>query len=174
MPSNHLILCHPLLLPPSIFPSIRIFSNESVLRIMWPKYWCFSFSMSPSNEYSGLISSRMDWLDLHIKFHRLFSVCACVCVLSCVRLSRTTCTVAHQAPLSEILQVRTLEWVAISFSRGSFPTQESNPQFFSHLLQKQFTASNQKREMWVQQPLGRTQLYCSHSHHLQYAYIILS
>ena len=64
MPSNHLILCHPLLLPPSIFPSIRVFLNESVLRIRWPKYWSFSFSISPSNEYSGLISFRMDWLDL--------------------------------------------------------------------------------------------------------------
>ena len=64
MPSNHLILCHPLLLPPSIFPSIRVFSNESVLRIRWPKYWSFSFTISPSNEYSGLISFRMDWLDL--------------------------------------------------------------------------------------------------------------
>ena len=64
MPSNHLILCHPLLLPPSIFPSIRVFSNESVLRIRWPKYWSFSFSISPSNGYSGLISFRMDWLDL--------------------------------------------------------------------------------------------------------------
>ena len=64
MPSNHLILCHPLLLLPSIFPSIGVFSNESVLRIKWPKYWSFSFSISPSNEYSGLISFRMDWLDL--------------------------------------------------------------------------------------------------------------
>jgi len=64
MPSNHLILCFPLLLPPSIFPSIRVFSNESVLRIRWPKYWSFSFSISPSNEYSVLISFRMDWLDL--------------------------------------------------------------------------------------------------------------
>ena len=64
MPSNHLILCHPLLLLPSIFPSIRAFSNESVLRIRWPKYWSFSFSLSPSNEYSGPISCRIDWLDL--------------------------------------------------------------------------------------------------------------
>ena len=63
MPSNHLILCRPLLLLPSIFPSIRVFSNESVLRIWWPKYWSFSFSISPSNEYSGLISFRMDWVD---------------------------------------------------------------------------------------------------------------
>ena len=64
MPSNHLILCHPLLLPPSIFLRIRIFSNESVLSIRWPKYWSFNFSISPYNEYSGLISFRMDWLDL--------------------------------------------------------------------------------------------------------------
>ena len=64
MPSNHLILCHPLLLPPSIFPSIRVFSSESVLRIRWPKYWSSSFNISPSNKYSGLISFRMDWLDL--------------------------------------------------------------------------------------------------------------
>ena len=64
MLSNHLILCRPLLLPPSIFPSIRVFSNKSVLCIRWPKYWSFSFSTSPSNEYSGLISFRMDWLDL--------------------------------------------------------------------------------------------------------------
>ena len=64
MPSNHLILCHPLLLPPSIFPSIRVFSSESALRIKWPKYWSFSFNISPSNEYSGLISFRMDCLDL--------------------------------------------------------------------------------------------------------------
>ena len=64
MPSNHLILCPPLLLPPSIFPSIRVFSNESVLHIRWPKYWNFSFSISHSNEYSGLIAIKMDWLDL--------------------------------------------------------------------------------------------------------------
>ena len=64
MPSNHFILCHPLLLLPSIFPSIRVFSSESVLCIRWPKYWSFSFSISPSNECSGLISFRIDWLDL--------------------------------------------------------------------------------------------------------------
>ena len=63
MPSNHLVLCHPLLLP-SIFPSIRVFSNESVLHIRWPKYWSFSFSISPYNEYSGLITFRIDWFDL--------------------------------------------------------------------------------------------------------------
>ena len=64
MPSNHLILCHPLFLPPSIFPSIRVFSNEPVLHTRWPKYWSFSFSVNPCNEHSGLISFRMDWLDL--------------------------------------------------------------------------------------------------------------
>ena len=64
MPSNHLVLCCPLLLLPSIFPSIRVFSNESALPIRWPKYWSFSFSISPSNEYSGLISFRIDWFDL--------------------------------------------------------------------------------------------------------------
>ena len=64
MPSNHLILCRPLLLLPSIFPSIRVFSNESALHIWWPKYWSFSFNISPSNEHSGLISFRMDWFDL--------------------------------------------------------------------------------------------------------------
>ena len=64
MPSNYLILCHPLLLPPSVFPSIRVFCSESVLCIRWPKYWSFSFSISPSNEYSGLTSFRIDWFDL--------------------------------------------------------------------------------------------------------------
>ena len=64
MPSHHLILCHPLLLPPSVIPSMRVFPRESVLHIRWPKYWSFIFSISPSNEYSGLISFRIDWLDL--------------------------------------------------------------------------------------------------------------
>ena len=67
MPSNHLIFCHPLLLLPSIFPSIRVFSNESALCIRWPKYWSFSFNISPSNEHPGLISFRMDWLDLAVQ-----------------------------------------------------------------------------------------------------------
>ena len=75
MPSNHLILCHPLLFLPSIFPSIRVFSNESVLRIRWPKYWSFSFGISPSNEYSGLISFRLPgWISLQSKgLSRVFS-----------------------------------------------------------------------------------------------------
>ena len=74
MPSNHLILCHPLLLPPSIFPRIRAFSNESVLCIRWPKYWSFSFSISPSNEYSGLISFRMDWVALKSPIQKQMSL----------------------------------------------------------------------------------------------------
>ena len=69
LPSNHLILCHPLLLPPSIFPLIRVFSNDSVIHIRYPKYWSFSFNISPSNEYSGLISFRTDWCDL-LAVHR--------------------------------------------------------------------------------------------------------
>ena len=75
MPSNHLILCRPLLLPPSIFPSIRVFSNESVLHTRWSKYWSFSFSISPSNEYSGLIPFRMDWFDILVvqQLSRVFS-----------------------------------------------------------------------------------------------------
>ena len=75
MPSNHLILCCPLLLPPSIFPSIRVISNESALRIRWPKYWSFSFNISPFNEYSGLISFRMDWFDLLTVQGTLKSLC---------------------------------------------------------------------------------------------------
>ena len=71
MPSNHLILCRPLLLLPSVFPSIRVFSSELALRIRWPKYWSFSFSISPSNECSGLISFRIDWFDL-LAFHGFF------------------------------------------------------------------------------------------------------
>ena len=74
MPSSHLMLCHPLLLLPSIFPSIRVFSNESALHIRWPNYWSFSFNMSPSSEHSGLISFRMDWLDLlEVQVSRVFS-----------------------------------------------------------------------------------------------------
>ena len=81
MPSNHLILCCPLLLQPSIFSSTRVFSNESVLRISWPKYWSFSFSISPSNEYSGLISFRMNWLDLLAVFYFRYSYFICISFL---------------------------------------------------------------------------------------------
>ena len=77
MPSNHLILCYPLLLLPSIFPSIRVFTHESALHIRWPKYWSFSFTISPSNEHPGLISFRMDWLDLHAVQGTLKSLVQC-------------------------------------------------------------------------------------------------
>ena len=103
MPSNHIILCHPLLLPPSIFPRIRIFSNQSVLHISWQKYRCFSFRISHSNEYSGLISFRMDWLDLLAVQGTLKSILqqlSSVQSLSHVRLFVTLWTVAHQAPPS--------------------------------------------------------------------------
>ena len=128
MPSNHLILCHHLLLPPSIFPSIRVFSNESALRIRWPKYWSFSFNISPSNEHSGMISFRMDWFDLlavqgtlksllqhhsskasillHSAFlivqllHPFMLLLLLLSHFSCVRLCVTPWTAAYQAPLS--------------------------------------------------------------------------
>ena len=171
MPSNHLILCHPLLLPSSIFPSIRVFSNESVLRIRWPKYWGFSFSISPSNEYSGLISFGIDWLDFLavqgtlkslLQHHSsIASIRQCSAFLT-VQLSHpymatgktialTTWTFVGKvmslllnmlsaatakslqscltlcdpidgsppgSPVPGILQARTLEWVAISFSNA--------------------------------------------------------
>ena len=113
MPSNHLLLCLPLLLLPSIFPSIRIFSNESVLPIRWPNYWSFSFSISPSNEYSGLISFMIIWLDLlavqgtlksllqhHSSKTSILQWFNSIQSLSCVRLFATPWTIACQAPLS--------------------------------------------------------------------------
>ena len=143
MPSNHLILCHPLLLLTSIFPSIRVFSNESALPIRWPKDWSFSFRISLSNEYSGLSSSRIDWFDLlavqgtlksilqhhnskaSILQHSAFFIVQLsypymllllLSHFSRVQLCATPQTTAHQAPIPGILQARTLEWVAISLS----------------------------------------------------------
>ena len=144
MTSNHLILCHLLLLP-SIFPSTRVFSNESVLRIKWPKYWSFSFSISPFNEYSELISFKMDWLDLLVVQGTLKSLLqhhsSKASILLCsaffmVQLSHpymtavtatkllqsclTLCDPIHGSPpgspISGILQARTLECVVVSFS----------------------------------------------------------
>ena len=169
MPSNHLILCRPLLLLPSIPPSIRVFSNESTLYIRWPKYWSFSFSISPSKEYPGLISFRMDWLDLFavqgtlkslLQHHRskasilrcsafftvqlshpymttgktialtrqtfvgkvmslLFNMLSAAAAKSC-QSCPTLCDPIDGSPpgssVPEILQARTLEWVAISFN----------------------------------------------------------
>ena len=103
LPSNHLILCCPLLLLPSISPSIRVFSNESALRIRWPKYWCFSFSVCPSNEYSGLISFRIDWFDLKTKTLIWKDTCTPVFISSVQSLGHvqrfaTPWTAARQAP----------------------------------------------------------------------------
>ena len=148
MPSSHLILCHPLFFLPSIPPSIRVFSNEATLRIRWPKYWSFSFSISPYKEHSGLIF-RMDWLDLlavqgtlksllqhhSSKASILWCLAFFTVQLSCPytttgnwllllllsRFSPTLCDPIDSnprgSPIPGILQARTLEWVAISFSK---------------------------------------------------------
>ena len=155
MPSNHLILCRPLLLLPSIFPSIRVFSNESALCIRWPKYWSFNFSISPSNEYSGLVSFRMDWLDLlavqgtlkslrkhHsskasvLRYSAFFTVqlshpymttektiaLTAAAAAKSLQSCPTLCDPIDGSPpgssVPGILQARTLEWVAISFSNA--------------------------------------------------------
>ena len=175
MSSNHLILCHPLLLLPSIFPSTRVFSNESLLHIRWPKYWSFSFSISPSYEYSGLISFKMDWLEFlavqgtlkslqhhssktsipwhsaffivqlshpyvtagktitltrwtfagkatnmlsRFIFNILYTAAAAKSLQSCPTLCDPTDGSPPGSPAPGILQARTLEWVAISFSNA--------------------------------------------------------
>ena len=113
LPSSHLILCCPLLLLTSIFPSIRVFSNESAFLIRWPKYW--NFSISPSNEYSGLISFRIDWFDfLAVKgFSRVFSNSQSGQLLSHVWLFATPWTAAHQAPLSSTISQNLLKFLSI-------------------------------------------------------------
>ena len=152
MACRHLILCHPLLLLPPIPPSIRVFSNESTLRMRWPKYWSFSFSISPSNEHSGLISFRMNWLDLlavqgtvkgllqhHSSKARILrcsafflvqlshpymttgktialTAAAAKSLQSCPTLCDPMDGSPRGSPVPGILQARTLEWVAISFS----------------------------------------------------------
>ena len=128
MPSNHLILCHPLLLLPSVFPSIRVFSSESDVCIRWPKYWSFSFNISPSNEHPGLISFRMDWLDpLAVKgtlksLLKHHSLKASILHLPPNYLDNIPWLfiVCYQVSLSMgVLQARILEWVAVLASRGS-------------------------------------------------------
>ena len=145
MPSNHLILCCPLLLLPSIFPSIRVFSNELAVHIRWPKYWSFSFRISPFNEYPGLISFRIDWLALlafqgilkslhQLQFkgtnstvlcllYCLYTSIAAAAAAKLLQLWLTLCDPIHSSPpgsaIPGILQARILEWVTISFSRGS-------------------------------------------------------
>ena len=119
MSSNHLILCHPLLLLPSVFPSIRAFSHESALRIRWTEYWSFSFSISPSNEYSGLISLRIDWFDpLEVQGtlkSQLAAVAAAKLLQSCPTLCDPIDGSPPGSPIPGILRARTLEWVAIAF-----------------------------------------------------------
>ena len=132
MPSNHLILCRPLLLLPSIFPSVRVFSSKSVLHINWSKYWSFTFSISPSNEYLGVISFRMDWLDLLAVQGTLKSLLQHhSSKTSIIRRSAAAAAKSLQScptPIDPIdppgpavpgiLQARTLEWVAISSSNA--------------------------------------------------------
>ena len=152
MPSSHLILCRPLLLLPSIPPSIRVFSNELTLRMRWPKYWSFSFSIIPSKEIPGLISFRMDWLDLlavqgtlksllqhHSSKASIFFMAESEEELKSLLMKvKVESEVAQSCPtlcdpidcslpgssLHGILQARVLEWVAISFSRGSSPPRD--------------------------------------------------
>ena len=133
MPSNHLILYRPLLLPPSIFPSIRVFSNESVLGIRWPKYWSFSFSISPSSEYSGLISfsclrlwnTKNEWF-LHIYFLYLNYLLGGLVTKSCSTLCHPLNCSPPGSSVHRIYQARIQEWVAISDSRGSFQSRDLN------------------------------------------------
>ena len=144
MPSNHLILCHPLLLLPSVFPRIRVFSNELAVHSWWPKYWSFFFSISPSDEYSGLISFKIDRFDLlavqgtlkslhQLQFkgtnstvlcllYCLYTSIAAAAAAKLLQLWLTLCDPIHSSPpgspVPGILQARTLEWVAISFSNA--------------------------------------------------------
>ena len=120
MPSSHLILYRPHLLLPPIPSSIRVFSNESTLRMRWPKYWSFSFSISPSNEYPGLISFRMDWLNLLTVQGTLKSLAAAAAKSrqSCPTLCDPIDGRPPGSSVPGILQARTLEWVAISFSNA--------------------------------------------------------
>ena len=122
MPSNHLILCCPLLLLPSIFPSIRIFSSESVLHIRWPKYWSFSFSISPFSEYSGLISFKIDWFDfLAVQSE---SESESEVTRSCPTLCNPVDCSPPGSSIHGIFQARVLEWVAIAFSERKLSAEE--------------------------------------------------
>ena len=129
MPFNHLILCHPLLLLPSVFPSIRIFSNKSAFCISWPKYWSFSFSISPSNEYSGLISFRMDWFDLLINKKQK----------SQERLSSDTASIHWFAMNSTVVQFSS---VPLSCPALCDPTDCSTPGFPVHHQIPEFTQTH--------------------------------
>ena len=122
MPSSHLILCHPLLLLPPIPPSIKVFSNESTLHMRWPKYWSFRFSIIPSKEIPGLISFKMDWLDLLAVQGTLKSLLLAAATAKSLQSCLTLCDPRDSSPpgspVPGILQARTLGWVAISFSNA--------------------------------------------------------
>ena len=157
MPSNHLILCHPLLLPPPIFPSIRVISNESVLCIRWPKYWSFSFSISPSNESSGQISFRMDWLYLLLVQGTLkslfqhhssvqFSSDAQSCPTLCDSMNRSMpgLHVHHQLP--EFTQTH-IYWVSDAIQPSHPLSSPSSPAPNSSQLQSLFQWVNSSHEV---------------------------
>ena len=176
MPSNHLILCCPLLLPPSIFLSIRVFLNESIFLIRWPKYWSFGFNISPSNEYSGLIFSKMEWLDLLavqgtlkslLQHHSSKASVLRGSAFFMVQLShpyrffhKVKVKVAQSCPtlcdpvdytVHGILQARILDWVAISFSRGFSPPRDWTQ--VSHIAGRFFTSwATSEAQCWI--------LYC--------------
>ena len=133
MPSSHLILCRPLLLLPPIPPSIRVFSTESTLRMRWPKYWSFSFSISPSNEHPGLISFRMGWLELLAVQGALKSLLQhCCCCCKSLQSCPTLCDPIDGSPpgsaVPGIPKARTLEWVAIAFSNTRQPQNIPSPE----------------------------------------------
>ena len=124
IPSNHLTLCHPLLLLPSIFPSIRLFSNELALCIRWPKYWCFNFSISPSNEYSGLISFRNDWLDLLTVQGTLTPQFESINSLTLSLFYGSTLTPVHDYWRNHSFDYMDLCWLQVEIQKGTFTLEE--------------------------------------------------
>ena len=141
MPFNHLILCHPLLLLPSIFPSIRIFSKEWAPHIMWPKYWNFNFSISPSNEYSGLISFRMDWLDLLAVQGTLKSLLqhhsSKTSILRCFSFHNSAChCVSPKLPIKDLLPEKSQQ-AAIQTAVSNLATHQESPGCFRTSLEPQ-------------------------------------
>ena len=148
MPSNHLILYHPLLLLPSVFPSKRVFSDESVLRIRWPKYWSFSFSISPSNEYSGLISFRMNWLDL---------LAGQESSQSCLTFCNPIDCCLPGTSVHGIFQARVLEWVAISFSRGYFRPRDQTHVF--RIADRRFTVWATRKALFSDTTVQKHQFF---------------
>ena len=145
MPSSHLILCRPLLLLPPIPPSIRVFSNESALHMRWPKYWSFSFSISPSNEYSGLISIRIDWFDLlavqgtlksHLQHHRSKAPILPHSAFFMVQLSHPYVTTGKTIALPRLSRVFSNTTVQKPQFFGTQPSLQSNSHIHTRLLEK--------------------------------------